>query len=88
MPRKTKSVKRGRTNPIRESIQRALADAGLRNDALQLVEQLALYWITEGTSGDEPGAAKGAYERLARHGYTLNSTRTLLYRPDGSEVVR
>ena len=73
---------------IMEQLVQLEARAALKADALKLVEQLALSWIAEGTRGDEPGSAKESYELLARHGYTSNSTRTLLYRPDGSEVVR
>lgn len=57
-------------------------------DVLAFVEQLALCWVAEGPRGDEPGSAKEAYELLIKHGYTPNSTRTLLYRSDGSEVMR
>ena len=60
------------------------ARAALHTATLEFVEQLVLYRIKH----DEPGSAKEAFELLTKHGYTLNSTRTLLYRPDGSEVVR
>lgn len=86
--KKTKAVKRGKANPVLARLRATLAAAALRDGALKLVEQLALSWVAEGKRGDEPGSANEAYDLLIKHGYTQSSTRTLLYRPDGSEVVR
>ena len=65
------------------------ARAALKADALKLVEQLALYWVEEGTRGDEPGSAKEAFELLIKHEYAFVATAPAkLLRPDGSEVTR
>lgn len=63
------------------------ARAALKADALKLVEQLALDQVDDSSVG-RSRVVKEAFELLIKHGYTLNSTRTLLYRPDGSEVTR
>jgi hypothetical protein len=79
------------TARVRPAVERGAeihAALALGLAAVKLVEQLALCWTTEGARGDEPGSAKEAFELLVKQGYTLNSTRTLLYRPDGSEVVQ
>lgn len=88
-------VKRPQPSPATKTERRTLSEWGkLRalisdyNDALKLVEQLALYWVAEGSGCDEPGSAHEAFELLVKHGYTLSSTRAVFYRPDGSEVVR
>ena len=80
-------VKRARTTG--SSLLDALAAANLRNDAIRLVERLALYWVEEDTAGDEPGSAKEAFELLVRHGYTaVLVAPATLRRPDGSRVTR
>jgi hypothetical protein len=79
-----------KTKPVKAREPEYRRQLALAAVALTLVEQLALDWVVEDCGGDEPRSAKNAYELLTKHGYTLtlSSTRTLLYRPDGSEVVR
>jgi hypothetical protein len=86
MPKKTKPGKKPETRRL--TLAALEARIALKAAALALVEKLALSWIAELGGCDEPGSAKEAYDLLIKHGYTLNSTRTLLYRPDGGEVVR
>jgi hypothetical protein len=95
MKKKTKPVKRRPTTAeilasgsVGRRADTAARKLYARLAALALVERLALSWINDGARGDEPGSAKEAFELLVKHGYTLSSTRTLLYRSDGSEVTR
>lgn len=76
-------------SPTGSSLLDALMAANLRNDALKLVERLALYWVAEGSICDEPGSSKEAFELLITHGYAFVATAPAkLLRPDGSEVTR
>lgn len=75
--------------PEKRTLAEWMALRTLHADALKLVEQLALCWIREGSSGDEPGSAKEAYMLLTKHGYGLDVRAPgSLCRPDGSVVVR